>query len=145
MNYIEELIGNDDLKKLKVKGKCKMKKLRERYEDIQLERQEIEKAFDVIRDMPIGDSKSYKDILKQFDSVKLILFYTRNNKWLIMEYLAKHDDINSLAQLVSTLLGYQGQDAIDNNDEALEDKLHIECCIWKSVILRAKNGLKCHA
>ncbi|WLF29197.1 hypothetical protein [Bacillus altitudinis] len=112
--------------------------MRERFENVQQEQKEIVKAFDVIRDITLGDNEHYKHMLEQFDSVKPVLFYTRNNKWLIMEYLAKHDDSNSLSQLVSTLLGYQGQDAVDNNDEALEDKLHIESCIWKRIILGAK-------
>lgn len=128
-----------------------MQKLRERFENIQQEQQEVEKAFDLITKISAGqfthdgkdiyyhgDSEHYKHMLQEFESVKPILFYTRNNKWLVMEYLAKHDESNSLSQLISILLGYQGQDAIDSNDVALEDKLHIESCIWSSIHVRAK-------
>lgn len=86
----------------------------------------------------IYDNEHNKHMLQQFETVKPILFYTRDNKWLVMEYLAEHGDTNSLSQLVNILLGYQGQDAVDNNDEALKDKLHIESCIWQSIILSAK-------
>ncbi|MBA5714897.1 hypothetical protein DT035_08635 [Bacillus subtilis] len=130
-----------------------MKKLRERFNDVQQEQQEVEKAFDVIKEITdglfddlayVGDDEHYKHMLQQLEAVKPILFYTRNNKWLVMEYLVEHgeymngDKPNSLGQMVSTLLGYQGQDALDNNDEALEDKLHIESCIWSRINLGAK-------
>lgn len=47
------------------------------------------------------------------------------------------DKIFSITQLVN-ILGRQGQIAINNNDVALEDKLHIESCIWSSFLVRAK-------
>lgn len=112
--------------------------MRERFENVQQEQKEIVKAFDVVKGITLGDNEHYKHMLEQFDSVKPVLFYTRNNKWLVMEYLAEHDESNSLSQLISILLGYQGQVAIDSNDVALEDKLHIESCIWSSIHVRAK-------
>ncbi len=136
MNYVDDILG--DAKVNTKRSSCNMKRLRERYEDIQLEQQEIQKAFDVIKDMVIDEDDSHKHMLQQFDTVKHILLYTRNNKWLVMKYLAEHDDTNSLSQLISMLLGYQSQEAVDNNDEALEDKLHIESCIWLRIVLGAK-------
>jgi|SRR4051794_28851508 hypothetical protein len=118
---------------------------------------EIVKAFNILKDITTdqftrdnnvttyhGSDEQYELMLQQFDSVKPILFYTTNNKWLIMQYLTDHkeymndDKFFSLAQLVLILLGFQGQDAYDNGDKALEDKLHVETCIWQSIILNAK-------
>ncbi|MBG9589529.1 hypothetical protein [Cytobacillus firmus] len=134
--------------------------MRERFENVQQEQKEITKAFDVIREITNGqfnyggkdmtyhgDVEHYKYMLQQFESVKPVLFYTHNNKWLIMEYLAEHrqymnsDNPHSLAQLISILLGFQGQDAIDNNDELLNDKFHIETCIWSGINMHAKYRL----
>ncbi|WP_458106286.1 hypothetical protein [Bacillus sp. PK5-004] len=133
-----------------------MKKLRERFNDVQQEQQEVEKAFDVIKEIKdgqfddlayVGDDKHYKHVLQQFQNVKHVLFYTRNNKWLIMEYLAEHkeymngDKYYSLGHAVSALLGHQGQVAFENDDDEMIDRLHIEACIWGGINMHAKYRL----
>lgn len=138
--------------------------MRERFENVQQEQKEIVKAFDVIKDITAGqfthdgkdiyyhvDDEHNKHMLQQFDNVKPILFYTRNNKWLVMEYLAEHgeymngDKLLSLGQLISTLLGHQGQVAFENDDDEMIDTLHIEACIWSGINMHAKYRLSRHA
>ena len=155
MNYV------DDLFEYTKKGKFEMITLRERFDNIQQEKQEVINAFNIIKQITDGQfthdgndityhgsDEHCQAMLQQFDTVKPVLFYTRNNKWLVMEYLAEHkeymngDKPYSLAQLVSILLGFQGEVAFNNDDNDLIDTLHIEACIWGNINTSAKYKMK---